>query len=270
MSRSVKRCNNMDIVPHGPMPSERCRRSMYAQVRHACIGRIRGLVVPSAITEPGLSIIEVVASGRAGVLISRAYNSAHLAVARMGMSSRLGLAVLVATLSLSAQAAHAQAPTTYWIPDLPFGFGGNLPAGPGSNFGSSRYNFPNGWFIGRDIGLNLNGVNQDGAFGRSLDYQGVRVGYDFRNGGGLPLTFYAGFDTLKYDAGIGGAPFGSFDTVSGSLPGYKAHAGVEFQPTPNVSLSLGLGFTQQSGGIDSNTNSPSLYGAAPFADRGLR
>lgn len=191
----------------------------------------------------------------------------------MDMSSRrLGLALLVAALSLSAQAAHAQAPTTYWIPDLPFGFGGNLPVGQSSNFGSSRYSFPNGWFIGGDgggIGLNLNGINQDGAFDRSLSYQGVRVGYDFRNGGGLPLTFYAGFDTLKYAAGIGG-PFGSFNTVSGSLPGYRAHAGVEFQPTPNVSLSLGLGFTQQGGGIDSNVNSPSLFGAAPFADRGLR
>jgi opacity protein-like surface antigen len=246
---------------------------MYGQARHAFIVRVRGLAVPSGITEAGLSIIEVAAWRRAGVLISRAYDSIHLAVARMGMSSsRLGLALVVGALSLSAQAAHAQAPTTYWIPDLPFGFGGNLPAGPGPNFGSSRYNFPNGWFIGRDgggIGLNLNGANQDGAFGRSLDYQGVRVGYDFRNGGGLPLTFYAGFDTLKYNAGIGG-PFGSFNTVSGSLPGYKAHAGVEFQPTPNVSLSLGLGFTQQSGSIDSNTNSPSLYGAAPFADRGLR
>ncbi|MFZ0838678.1 MAG: hypothetical protein WAM77_14570, partial [Xanthobacteraceae bacterium] len=130
----------------------------------------------------------------------------------------------MAALSLSAQAAHAQAPTTYWIPDLPFGFGGNLPVGQSSNFGSSRYSFPNGWFIGGDgggIGLNLNGINQDGAFDRSLSYQGVRVGYDLRNGGGLPLTFYAGFDTLKYAAGIGG-PFGSFNTVSGSLPGYRA------------------------------------------------
>jgi opacity protein-like surface antigen len=199
--------------------------------------------------------------------------SGHLGVARMGMSSgRLGLAFVVAALCLT-HAAHAQAPTTYWIPDLPFGFAGNLPADArGGGLSYSRYNLPNGWFIGGDgggIGLSLNGINQDAAFGRSLYYQGVRVGYDFRNGGGLPLTFYAGFDTLKYNSGIGD-PFGSFNTVSGSLPGYKAHAGVEFQPTPNVSFSLGLGFTQQSGGIDSNNNSPSLFGAAPFADRGLR
>ncbi len=187
----------------------------------------------------------------------------------MGMaSSRLGFAFLVATLCLSARAAHAQAPTTYWIPNLPFGFGGNLPVGQSSN---PSVKFPNGWFIGRDgsaVGLSLNGINQDGAFGSSLYYQGVRIGYDFRNGGGLPLTFYAGFDTFKYNAGIGD-PLASFNSMSGSLPGYRAHAGVEFQPTPNVSLSLGLGFTQQSGATDNN-NSPSLFGAAPFADRGLR
>jgi hypothetical protein len=178
---------------------------------------------------------------------------------------------------------------TYWIPNLPVGFGGNLTVGQSSNtygnfpsfdgtdargggFSKSRYNFPNGWFVGGEssgIGLNLNGINQDGAFGRSLYYQGVQVGYNFQNGGGLPLTFYAGFDTLKYNTGIDGS-FASFNTVSGSLPGYRAHAGVEFQPTPNVSFSLGLGFTQQSGGIDSNINSPSLFDTSPFAAGGHR
>jgi hypothetical protein len=173
---------------------------------------------------------------------------------------------------------------TYWIPNLPIGFGGNLPVGQSSNtygsfpsfdgadargggFSKSRYNFANGWFVGGEssgIGLSLNGINQDGAFGRSPYYQGVQVGYNFQNGGGLPLTFYAGFDTLKYNTGIDGA-FASFNTVPSSLPGYRAHAGVEFQPTPNVSFSLGLGFTQQSGGIDSNISSPSLFDASPFA-----
>jgi hypothetical protein len=172
---------------------------------------------------------------------------------------------------------------------LPIGFGGNLIVGQSSNtygnfpsftgtdargggFSSMRYNFANGWFVGGEgggIGSSLNGINQDGTFGRSLYYQGVRVGYNFQNGGGLPLTFYAGFDTLKYNAGIDGS-FASFNTMSGTLPGYRAHAGVEFQPTPNVSLSLGVGFTQQSGGIDSNSNSPSLFGASPFAVGGGR
>jgi opacity protein-like surface antigen len=58
--------------------------------------------------------------------------------------------------------------------------------------------------------------------------------------------------------------------VSGTLPGYSAHAGVEFQPTPNVSLSLGFGYTQQSGRIDSDINSLLLPGASPFAASGRR
>jgi opacity protein-like surface antigen len=74
---------------------------------------------------------------------------------------------------------------------------------------------------------------------------------------------------LKYNAGIGG-PFAPFDTVSGTLPGYSAHAGVEFQPAPNVSLSLGFGYTQQSGRIDSDINSLLLPGASPFVASGRR
>ncbi len=166
---------------------------------------------------------------------------------------------------------------------MPLGLGGNLTAGQswntygnvpsfggtdtrGGGFSNTRYNFPNGWFVGGEgggIGFSKNGINQDGAFGGSLYYQGVQFGYNFQNAGGLPVTVYAGVDTLKYNAGIDG-PFSSFDTMSGTLPGYSAHAGVEFQPTPNVSLSLGVGFTQQSGGIDSNINSPLLFGGSPL------
>src|SRR5258707_11300583 len=120
------------------------------------------------------------------------------------------------------------------------------------------------------MGLIMNGIYQDEAFGniRSLYYEGVKFGYNFQNAGGLPLTVYAGFDTLKYDAGIGN-PFAPFDTVSGTLPGYRAHAGVEFQPAPNLSLSLGVGYTQ-SGRLDSELNSLSLPGASPFALGGRR
>jgi opacity protein-like surface antigen len=207
-------------------------------------------------------------------------------------SSRLGLAFVLAALCLGGRTAHAQAdPVTYWIPSWPVGFGGNLTVGQSSNtygnfpgfdgsdargggFSYMRYNFPNGWFVGGEgggMGLAMNGINQDGAFGniRSLYYQGVQFGYNFQNAGGLPLTVYAGFDTLKYNAGIGG-PFAPFDTMSGTLPGYSAHAGVEFQPAPNVSLSLGFGYTQQSGRIDSDINSLSLPGASPFAISGRR
>ena len=204
-------------------------------------------------------------------------------------ASRLGLAFVLAALCLGGRTAHAQAaPVTYWIPSWPAGFGGNLTEGQGSNtygnfpsfdgsdaraggFSYARYNFPNGWFVGGEggsMGLGMNRINQDGAFGniRSFYYQGVQFGYNFQN---LPLTVYAGFDTLKYNAGIGG-PFAPFDSTSGTLPGYSAHAGVEFQPAPNVSLSLGFGYTQQSGRIDSDINSPLLPGASPFAVGGPR
>ncbi|MEA2910286.1 MAG: hypothetical protein QOJ15_2367 [Bradyrhizobium sp.] len=205
-------------------------------------------------------------------------------------SVRLGLALVLAALCLGGRAAHAQAAAVrYWIPSWPIGFGGNPTVGPNSNtyanfpsfdgsdargagFSTMRYNFPNGWFVGSEgggMGLSMNGINQDGAFGSSLYYQGVQFGYNFKNAGGLPLTVYAGFDTLKYSAGIGG-PFAPFDTVSGTLPGYSAHAGVEFQPAPNVSLSLGFGYTEQSGRIDSDINSLSLPGASPFGVSGRR
>jgi opacity protein-like surface antigen len=205
------------------------------------------------------------------------------------LSGKLGLALVLAALCLGGRTAHAQAaPVPYWIPSWPIGFGGNPTAGQSSNtygsfpsfdgsgargggFSNMRYNFPNGWFVGSEgggIGLSMNGINQDGAFGSSLYYQGVQFGYTFQNAG-LPLTVYAGFDTLKYNTGIG-SPFAAFDTTSGTLPGYSAHAGVEFQPAPNVSLSLGFGYTQQSGQIDGGINSLSLPGASPFGVSGRR
>jgi hypothetical protein len=189
-----------------------------------------------------------------------------------------GLALVLAALCPGERTAHAQAaPVSYWIPGWPIGFGGN-PVGQGSNtygnfpgftgsdirgggFSYPRYNFSNGWFVGGEgggMGLSMNGITQDSAFG-SLRYEGVQFGYNFRNSGGLPVTVYAGFDTLKYNTGIGN-PFAPFDNVSGSLPGYSAHAGIEFQPASNLSLSLGVGVTQQSGDV----NSLVLPGASPL------
>jgi opacity protein-like surface antigen len=206
-------------------------------------------------------------------------------------AGRLGLALVLAALCLGGRTAHAQAaPVTYWIPGWPIGFGGNpavdassstygnFPGFEGSSarggFSNMRYNFPNGWFVGAEsggMGLGMSGINRDAAFGNipSRYYEGVQFGYNFQNAGGLPVTVYAGFDTLKYNPGIGGA-FSPFDSVSGTLPGYSAHAGVEFQPAPNVSLSLGFGYTQQSGRIDSDINSLSLPGAFPLAVGGRR
>jgi len=194
-------------------------------------------------------------------------------------SSRLALAILLEAFCPGGRTVHAQsAPVPYWIPGWPLGFGG-VSAGQGSNAygnfpsfdGSSsmRHNFPNGWFVGGEGGgLSMNGITQNGAFGSSLSYEGVQFGYNLKNAHGLPLTVYAGFDTLKYNTGIG-TPFAPFDSVSGTA-GYGAHAGIEYQPTSNLSLSLGVGFTQSSGRIDSDINSPLLPGASPFAFGGRR
>jgi opacity protein-like surface antigen len=192
------------------------------------------------------------------------------------VAGRLGLVFVVAALCLGGRTAHAQAaPMTYWTPGW-LGFGGNLDAGQDANtqesFGSldggggsfaTRYNFSNGWFIGSErgglgSGLGLSSINQAGAFG-SLQTEGVQFGYTFKNSA---VSVYGGLDTLKYNPGIGAA-FSPFDSTS-STAGYGMHAGVEFKPTSNLSLSLGVGYTQQSGRMDTDTPSPSLSNASQF------
>lgn len=199
-------------------------------------------------------------------------------------SGKSGFAIVVAALCLGGGTAHAQtAPVRYWIPGWPIGFG-NLAAGQrantygdfpsfafsdtGSGMSYSRYNFPSGWFVGGErggVGLSPSGFSQVGAFGNfgSLSYDSVQFGYDFQNEHRLPLTVYAGFDTLTYRTGIGG-PFAAFDLTSGTLPVYRARAGLAFQPAPNVSLSLEVGYTQQ-GRVESDGNALSLLGMSPSA-----
>ena len=58
MSRSVKQWHNMDIVLHGPMPSEPCPRSKSAEGRHAFTAPVRGLAVSSVTTNADLQIVE--------------------------------------------------------------------------------------------------------------------------------------------------------------------------------------------------------------------
>lgn len=187
-------------------------------------------------------------------------------------AGRFGLVFVAAALCLGGRTADAQsAPLTYWTPGW-LGFGGNLDAGQGANTGfddggaggfSSRYNFSNGWFVGSErggigSGLGLSGINQAGAFG-ALQTEGVQFGYTFKN---TAVSVYGGFDTLKYNPGIGSA-FSPFDSTS-STAGYGMHAGVEFKPTSNLSLSLGFGYVEQSGRIDSDTKVPSLSNASQF------
>jgi hypothetical protein len=124
----------------------------------------------------------------------------------------------------------------------PVGFYSNVTVGQSSNiFGSfagfdgrdasaafsrSRIDFPNGSFVGGGTWpshFTLSGINRTSAFGGALYSEGMQFGYKFQNG--LPLTVFAGFDTLKTNTGIGN-PLAPFDSASGTLPGYRAHAGV--------------------------------------------
>jgi hypothetical protein len=49
----------MDIVLHGPMPSEHCPRSKYAQGKRAFTAPVKGLAMSSVTTNADQQIIEV-------------------------------------------------------------------------------------------------------------------------------------------------------------------------------------------------------------------
>ena len=203
----------------------------------------------------------------------------------MSMFSRkFAFVSVMAMLGLGAPAVHAQAsPVNYWIPGWPMGFSGAAGESPdaygsfpsfdfrdlGGGSAYARYNVSSGFFVGSQRNtMGFSGMSQSvfGGFG-SIYSEGTQFGYSLKNGGGPPVTFYAGFDTLKYNSGIGG-PFAPFDSKSGTLPVSSAYAGVEFQPTSNLSLSLGVGVVQQSGRIDSEINA--LPGASSFSIGGRR
>lgn len=201
---------------------------------------------------------------------------------RSGFAFVFAFVFALAALCLNGQGAHAQdASVPYWTTGWQTGFGSGLAAGQrygsipgfdgsdssgsGSNF-SARYNFSNGWFVGSErggLGLNMNGFSQDGTWSnaRPLSYEGVQFGYNFTS---APVSVYAAFDSLKYNTGIG-SPLAGFDSMSSTASGYGAHAGIEFRPTSNLSLSLGVGYAQQPGGIENGINSLSLPGASGFA-----
>jgi hypothetical protein len=183
------------------------------------------------------------------------------------LDSRSALALVLAALCVAGRSAEgAELVYSSW----PVGFHSDLTVGQDSSvygsfagldgnargFSWQRTHFSNGWFVGGGSGptFGLGGINQAGAFGSSLQTDGVQFGYKFQNG--LPVTVYAGLDTLKYNSGIGSNPLAPFDTTSGTLPVYRAHAGVEFQAAPNLSLSLGVGYTQAPGRLDGEVNSP--------------
>src|ERR1700704_4876039 len=91
-------------------------------------------------------------------------------------AGRLGLAIVLAALCLGGRTAHAQAgPVPYGIPNWPLGFGGAADQGPvtdgnvsgldGSGASQTRYNFPNGWFLGStSSSMSVIGFGRLGAF----------------------------------------------------------------------------------------------------------
>ncbi|WP_280707829.1 hypothetical protein [Bradyrhizobium sp. BR13661] len=169
------------------------------------------------------------------------------------------LVTLFAVLCLSGAPAHAQvAPVQYWIPGGAFGYGGSTESY------SNGYDFRPGFFVGSQRGnLGLSGFTQSGPASNfsALTYDSTQFGYNMKTAGGSPVTFFAGFDTLKYGNGIGSsvAPL-----TSAAGPGYGAFGGVEFKPTSNLSLSFSAGFTQRnSGRMDSDIKSDMLPGESP-------
>ncbi|WP_249159025.1 outer membrane beta-barrel protein [Bradyrhizobium tropiciagri] len=194
---------------------------------------------------------------------------------------RAGFVLLSLALGLSAPAASAQSdPVRYWVPGSLFGFGGsfadaqkadtygNFPSFDGANAqGGDAYlnaNRPDGWFMASEGGrFGLSGLGQAGAFG-SYQYQGAQVGYNFKSGdGSSPVTFFAGFDSLKYNPPGAGGPLAPFS--SGTNAGYAVRGGIEYRPTSNLSLSIGASFAQpQAERMDSDINSQLLPGQSPL------
>jgi hypothetical protein len=196
-----------------------------------------------------------------------------------------GLGICLATSSAQAQSN----PVPYWTAAWPSGFGSgfamsqgsntymslsglslssaNLAALDGSGGGgsfSSRFDLPNGWFVGSErSGMAFNGFGGGWGGLPSVSYEGTQVGYNFGNAD-IPTSIYAGFGTLKYNSAFT-TPLPGFDATSAnSAQGYSAHMGVEFRPTSNLSLSVGASFAQQPQ-YDSGINSLVAPVASPFA-----
>ncbi|QPF88017.1 hypothetical protein IC762_07865 [Bradyrhizobium genosp. L] len=198
-------------------------------------------------------------------------------------ASKTGLAIVLAALCLDGQQALAQsAPVQYWTAGSLFGFGGSLAdaqkadaygnfpsfGDPRAQGGNAYLNGkgPDGWFMGSEGGrFGLTGLGQSSAFG-SYEYQGAQVGYNFKSGdGSSPVTFFAGFDSLKYNPPGAGGPLAPFSSSSSTNAGYAARAGIEYRPTSNLSLSIGASFAQpQAERMDSDINSPLLPGQSPL------
>ena len=209
------------------------------------------------------------------------------------ISGKSGLAVVLALAALcfAAPAVQAQSnPVPYWTVAWPSGFGSSFAAGQSANTYtslsglasfdgnsvsaggtfSSRFDLPNGWFVGSERGgAALNGLSGMSWGNTSLlAYEGTQVGYNFKDLD-VPVSVYAGFGTLKYNNPIG-SPFAGLDSSSAnSAQGYSAHVGVELRPTSNLSVSFGAGFAQQPQ-YDSGISALTSPAVSPLALSGRR
>ena len=180
------------------------------------------------------------------------------------------LALVLLAPCFGAENARAQAMAVPYVNSNWFLGLGNPGFDADDTSGGSRTNFPTGWFLGttsRDYALS--GFSRAAAFGNfsSVSTDGMQFGYTLKN---TPLSIFAGFDTLKYNAGAGTSGSGAFAAFdrSATAPGaFAANAGIEYRPSNNLSLSLGVGVTQyQSQGlVDSDIKSPLLPGQTPLA-----
>jgi opacity protein-like surface antigen len=183
-------------------------------------------------------------------------------------SRQSAFAVLLAALCFGAPAAHAQVvlPLNYWIPGGPFGFGGGLTGLHGfdsytsfpslnlSGAGDGRFasDQTSSWFVSTQsgtmgLGANSFGFTSADTLGSigTVSYNSVNFGYNFKDEtGASPMRIFGGLDTVNYNTTIGN-PFSSFTSQANTSTAYRAHAGVEFKPSSNVSLSFEAGFSQQ-------------------------
>jgi opacity protein-like surface antigen len=182
-------------------------------------------------------------------------------------SRGLALAAVSAVLCLGAPEVQAQValPMNYWVPGGPFGFGGGFSGVQGfssytsfpsldltNSGGAGLSNQPDSWFVtsqsgSMGIAANSFGLTQTDTLGSigTMNYNSVNFGYNFKDEtGASPVTFFGGLDTVNYNTTIGN-PFSAFTSPTNTATAYRAHAGVEFKPASNVSLSFEAGFSQQ-------------------------
>lgn len=194
------------------------------------------------------------------------------------------LSCIGATIAPAA-VVHAQvAPLRYWIPFGAFGgwadaatapaygdfpsFNANADAGEQpSGFAVRSYSVPVS-AISSGFAWSGFGGARGGNFG-SLSLDSSEFGYHFKGAGNLPVTLFGGVDTLKYNPDVFGTVTGFGSPAATAATG--VHAGIEFKPSSNVSLSFSAGYTQQQSGLgDSDIRSTLLPGESPMFSGGRR